>query len=34
MIIRLNTDGTKKVILNSIKPGLQANCDLGWQVVE
>jgi hypothetical protein len=34
MIIRLNPDGTKKVILNSIKPGLQTNCDLGWQVVD
>jgi hypothetical protein len=34
IIVRLNADGTKKVILNSIKPGLQTSCNLGWQVVE
>ena len=33
MVIRVNPDGTKKVILSSLKQGFQSTCDLGWQIV-
>ena len=33
MVIRINPDGTKKVILSSLKQGFQSTCDLGWQIV-
>jgi hypothetical protein len=34
MVIRINPDGTKKVILSSLKQGFQTTCDLGWQIVD
>jgi hypothetical protein len=34
MVIRINPDGTKKVILSSLKQGFQSTCDLGWQIVD
>ena len=33
MVLRINPDGTKKVILTSLKQGFQSTCDLGWQIV-
>ena len=33
MVIRINPDGTKKVILSSLKQGYQSICDLGWEIV-
>jgi len=34
LTIKSNPDGTKRVTLTSLKPGYQANCDLGWEIVE
>ena len=33
MVIKINPDGTKKVILTSLKQGFQSTCDLGWEVI-
>jgi hypothetical protein len=34
LTIKVNADGSKKVTLTSQKQGFQANCDLGWEIVE
>jgi rubredoxin len=34
LIIKPNPDGTKKVILNSLKQGYQTSCDLGWEIAD
>jgi hypothetical protein len=34
LTIKPNPDGTKKVTLTSLKPGYQASCDVGWEIVE
>jgi hypothetical protein len=34
MVIQINPDGTKKLILSSLKQGFQSTCDLGWQIVD
>jgi hypothetical protein len=34
LTIKLNPDGTKKVILSSIAQGYQSSCDLGWEIVD
>ncbi len=34
LIIKPNPDGSKKVILNSLKQGYQTSCDLGWEMIE
>jgi hypothetical protein len=34
LIIKPNPDGSKKVILNSLKQGYQTYCDLSWQMIE
>lgn len=34
LIIKPNPDGTKKVILSSLAPGYQSNCELAWEIVE
>ena len=34
MVIRINPDGTQKVILSSLKQGFQTTCDLGWQIID
>jgi hypothetical protein len=34
LIIKPNPDGSKKVILNSLKQGYQTTCDLSWEKIE
>jgi hypothetical protein len=34
LLIKPNSDGTKKVILISLAQGYQSSCDLGWEIVE
>jgi hypothetical protein len=34
LLIKPNSDGTKKVTLVSLAQGYQSSCDLGWEIVE
>jgi hypothetical protein len=34
LTLKINPDGSKRAILTSLRQSLQAQCDLGWEIVE